>query len=607
MRDDEFKFCPYCSEQVRATAIKCRYCGEWFEGRTPSLVPPPIDDQVEAKASEPTTPSSLPPLPPVAELGEGTEIVSDLLPLPAVEEEPPITSTTAKPPVVKRQAYFLRHWRGELSLGVSYWVNGFLVNFMFLLVIGIVPALQETISLKMVAALCIGAYAISLLLSFWQIVGTWRSAANHGKRGGLPIWGTLAQLSLILATVKVGNLVATSMLPQTVELWNILCGDERIPAYNIQVLPGGAVVEFSGGFRAGSAQDLERVLVSNPQAKVLRLKSPGGRIHEATRVARFVRGHGLDTYASDYCLSAATLVFIAGKERTMGEGAKLGFHMATFPGMTPEQIRAGDEGVRQAMVSAGVARDFIDRALATPNGDMWYPSVDELKAAGVVTKEDAPLRTFASTLSRLLDDPTSSNSFKPEASGQGEMDRFTTVVLEFSRRWSPLFVELNTALERTNASAIGQEEVLQDLQKIRDCISIQAKRMHIIEVCRSKAHGELTWLHDELAAMNFSEPNTKEMVKGMDVGTLRKQLDRFLDLRSKVETAKDQRLRFMLGKFGDYQLANSKVLFSKAEDVEEYNALTKAIAVSGKALEEFNADLLNSSTAIKEDLRKLAR
>jgi hypothetical protein len=109
--------------------------------------------------------------------------------------------------------------------------------------------------------------------------------------------------------------------------------------------------------------------------------------------------------------------------------------------------------------------------------------------------------------------------------------------------------------------------------------------------------------------MKFSDSKAKGILKGMDhsVETGKAQADQLLNLRLDAENTKERFLTFMLERFSDYKLINSKISFSKQEDLEQYKALAKAIMDSSKALDEFAAAMLKSADASKEQLKKLAQ
>src|SRR5471030_1879675 len=89
-------------------------------------------------------------------------------------------------------------------------------------------------------------------------------------------------------------------------------------------------------------------------------------------------------------VSACTIAFIAGQERYLKTGGKLGFHRESFAGAESSDL------MRKLLLDAGIERPFVDRVAAQPATGMWYPSLGELQAAHVVT-ETVDSHRFAAT------------------------------------------------------------------------------------------------------------------------------------------------------------------------------------------------------------------
>ena len=62
--EDATKQCPYCGEKILATAIKCKYCGEWLAEKSSVTPPPPPRPSPPPRLA---TPTDLPQAQPEAE------------------------------------------------------------------------------------------------------------------------------------------------------------------------------------------------------------------------------------------------------------------------------------------------------------------------------------------------------------------------------------------------------------------------------------------------------------------------------------------------------------------------------------------------------------
>ena len=293
----------------------------------------------------------------------------------------------------RRKNFIARFWRGEYSLGISYWLFGVIGNIAVVVPVTVVALLFRTVQGYQPLAIlgflvCDWVAVIAVIV--WMLFGTWRSANRHiarrrsiGKRAG---WGTAAKISLILGVCSSVSTFATAGWQQLIEASRIVfLDDPDLPAYSIRVMRNGTEAEITGGFKYGLTEDYIKVLKASRQIKTVHLDSVGGRIGEAIKLNAVLKAHGVDTYVSNGCFSACTIAFAAGRNRFLRKGATLGFHAPAFPGIEKFVLESVTADQKRIFIAAGFDQSFVDKALSTPSSDIWEPSSEVLSAANVIT------------------------------------------------------------------------------------------------------------------------------------------------------------------------------------------------------------------------------
>lgn len=298
----------------------------------------------------------------------------------------PATDNVPAPSDAGRRApYLVRHWRGELSLPVSFWLNSVGISFLFAIGTRIAARREGDAPLRETAIIAIVTLCLFALFSLWSNVGIWRSASRRSRTGGGRGWAITAQLLVLFGVLgHLGNLKRV-LLPEINALGLISLGMDPIGKANVRLSSDGRTVYFSGGLRAGSADQVEQILRAAPQAHLLVLDSYGGRLAEARILAHVVEAHGMDTHVEKLCASACTYVLLAGRHRTVAPMARIGFHQPSITGADPTMMGGETEKMLDYYRAAGLPEGFVQRISHTPASSVWYPTLHELQAANVVT------------------------------------------------------------------------------------------------------------------------------------------------------------------------------------------------------------------------------
>lgn len=276
-----------------------------------------------------------------------------------------------------------KHWRGELSPLSAFLVGGVLIAPILaagfrLLMVGL---MQLTSSLRVTTSIELAWYGVVAIIIAWAAIGIWRSFAHH------PLKVKFAGRALLIVLLLIAALGLPGRFSTANELFQIASGHDPLgPPASMRGSADRITVD--GPLSEGAGARFAAILSRYPKASTVILRSIGGRLMEARTIADAIRAAGLRTHAREYCLSACTVVLVAGRERSASYAAEIGFHQATMDGYSESDNRLLAPVMSDALDDAGVAEAFVRKAASTPAASMWYPSHREMLDAGFLNRED---------------------------------------------------------------------------------------------------------------------------------------------------------------------------------------------------------------------------
>ena len=291
----------------------------------------------------------------------------------------------APPAKEKPKSYLVRHWRGQLSLAVSFWVNWVLVNISFGLSHIVVNPNDIFVSNypKSYAAFWIVIWIASPAIMCWQLVGLWRAGTNYRRQGKPAFRAHMVQILVLLGLLQDIRLLVMTGLPQMKELALQVLGLDSIGSYRLRGL-SDTELEIAGYIVFGLTDAVRLILDTHPHIRIVHLNSLGGRVVEARKLRDMIAARSMITYTSSGCASACTLAYAAGKERIMAKDGLLGFHRYSFAGArVSDNIYNGD---KKDWLARGFRVEFIQTAFSISHTTLWTPTHNELLQAGVITR-----------------------------------------------------------------------------------------------------------------------------------------------------------------------------------------------------------------------------
>lgn len=289
---------------------------------------------------------------------------------------------------MKLISYLKKHWRGELDLSISYWVNYFFISILLLLSKPIVNASIANIDDVIISMSARFSWYIFiyLILTPWLLVGLFRSASNHIKKNESRFWANVVRVIIFYNIFKIYIFFTSVVYHQYVSFYKLISGTSNIPPYSLALESNNTILSITGGINLGLKKKVQSYIKKYKTIRTIKLESTGGLTKEAKNVAKIIEDHKLNTLATGICASACSYIFIGGEERIVSPNARFMFHRPYIEGISDTILSANIKKDKQYFIQRGVDSDFVQKIFNTPNSTLLSVSNSELIDTGVATK-----------------------------------------------------------------------------------------------------------------------------------------------------------------------------------------------------------------------------
>ena len=305
--------------------------------------------------------------------------------------------------------FIKKYWEGNVSLPISFWIVSWCTNLFAIFITHIMKGFIEGSTifdpLNIFLAFSLTQLCLTIML-FWRTVGVLRSAVNYIKNPTkTKIWGYLAIFIILVGLF--GNIFPSyikTIVPQFVSLYKIaFLSDPDIAPYKITVVENGRELLIEGGIKHGLLKDLKKAIKFTPSITTINLESVGGRHGEAKDLYNYISKKGLDTVTNKRCVSACTIIFAAGRNRWLGIKGRLGFHSASFVGMSNNEVNKGLQEIYSTInKDKGILLNIFYKGNKVDPKKMWYPTRDELLTSKFITSKISPVMSSLKSTERAL-------------------------------------------------------------------------------------------------------------------------------------------------------------------------------------------------------------